>query len=62
MKTIKIAGATLLFALLLLSTASCFDVVTGGNVDKEWPRNNAKNPRHSSTTTIDSVITTDTIK
>lgn len=50
MKAIKIAGATLLCGLLLLSSTSCFRLVTGGNVDKEWPRNNSKNPRHSTTT------------
>lgn len=61
MKTIKTIGAILFCALLLLSSASCFNLVTGGNVDKEWPRNNAKNPRHSPSG-IDSLRTTDTIK
>ena len=56
MKTIKTVGLTLACALLLLSSASCFKVVTGGNVDKEWPRNNSKNPRHSTTPTTDSVV------
>lgn len=56
MKTIKILCTTLLCALLLLSSASCFRLVTGGNVDKEWPRNNSKNPRHSTTSTSDTVI------
>lgn len=36
--------------LLLLCSSSCFVLVTGGDVDKEWPRNNSKNPHHSSTT------------
>lgn len=61
MKTIKIFGAILFCALLLLSSASCFNLVTGGNVDKEWPRNNSKNPRHSSTR-ADSIYITDTIR
>ncbi len=39
-----------LCSLLLLGASSCFKLVTGGNVDKEWPRNNSKNPRHSTST------------
>lgn len=61
MKTMRNASITLLCALLLLSSASCFEVVTGGNVDKEWPRNNAKNPRHSGGG-ADSLRINDTIK
>lgn len=50
MKTVKTFGLTLVCVVLLLSSASCFKLVTGGNVDKGWPRNNSKNPRHSPTT------------
>ena len=49
-------GVVILCALFLLSTASCFNLVTGGNVDKEWARNNSKNPRHSNSAKKDTVI------
>ena len=61
MNTMRTAALTLLCALLLLGSASCFNLVTGGNVDKEWPRNNAKNPRHSGGV-ADSLRINDTIK
>ena len=62
MMKMRINALILLSALLLLSSASCFDVVTGGNVDKEWPRNNARNPRHSTLSASDSIRIIDTIK
>jgi len=53
-KTIKTAGITLICVLLLLSSTSCFNIVTGGNVDKEWPLNNSKNSHHSNAANSDS--------
>lgn len=50
MKTMRNIAIVFFCTLLLLSTTSCFVLVTGGDVDKEWPRNNSKNPRHSTTT------------
>jgi hypothetical protein len=47
--SIKNTITIILCSLLLLGASSCFKLVTGGNVDKEWPRNNSKNPHHSTT-------------
>lgn len=44
-----------LCTLLLLGISSCFKLVTGGNVDKEWPRNNSKNPHHSTNSTLEKI-------
>ena len=49
MLRIKNIISMFLCTLLLLGISSCFKLVTGGNVDKEWPRNNSKNPHHSTT-------------
>ena len=47
--SIKNIITAFLCTLLLIGASSCFRLVTGGNVDKEWPRNNSKNPHHSTT-------------